>query len=868
MAVLVPNHHVIVPRTQDISFVMTNKITKLGAERMANVFETHVTNVTQIFVPFQLVSVHWVEVYINDLRVINHRYPTEHTTGIPHETYNITSNSVIFSSSISGRVTVIQDTLIKPLPEYTTDPGLAGMVIDLDNFQSFDVYQQRFTPARWASGQIPSVGRYGLVNTRLRNRVADSHYSEPIVVQRPHWGYVRITADRRRFLYVPNLNFQGHDCFQYTMITQHGQIGPIKTIYIQVAGNDANISHRLSANVASIFESRSVEFTLETTGIPPGTLIPYLVISDRKPGYYNFVDNPQPGGSYLTDANSHGVFIIGPPTSNANVVITGMSSVKVTTELDEFWTPSIDTIEVVLICDYNVNANVIINGITLSIQPNVATFVKGDCIHFTANINAPFPITVNLDYETGYVYRNTITNTTSEFTTIGTGTYVFDNSMSAISSTYCFPFECPSDQPWPGPERYPFRREIVNRLVTDFNTNGASIDTSIANLILTMGNTSSLLSNVDYIEGDIIQFTLSPGQYGASIASGTRVPYTISNISQNLTPAAFISSKFPLSGNFIFGGGNTAIVNYNTKYLLDIEDTKSFTINILDNCIEYTVNIIDCCPNITTSFASSTVSEGQTAIVYYTVDQINLPLYYSVNGGIYLDPEDDVEISADFVGNTSGQITTSSGALPFIINTDSIVETWEEYFSVRFYTRSPKGTIRVCHISDRITILAQSGPSPTPTPTPAPTDGCSIVPTISLSGTNIVATNPCAQDNTILSLLVSYSRAISTGTIEQSTVYVGTCLPPFKNRLYYRGDRFSTNAPGFQAYQSSPGGIILWGPEILNGSTLRYKVGAASTLPKGSYTLKMAFGGLANTPGQCQHNRAFQESNTVTFTVS
>ena len=89
---LVPNHHVIVPRTEDMAFRMPNKITKLGAQRNALEHEVFLNNASVVNLPFNPRSVYWAEVYINGIRVVNLQYPTTHTRGIPHEQFKLLIN--------------------------------------------------------------------------------------------------------------------------------------------------------------------------------------------------------------------------------------------------------------------------------------------------------------------------------------------------------------------------------------------------------------------------------------------------------------------------------------------------------------------------------------------------------------------------------------------------------------------------------------------------------------------------------------------------------------------------------------------------------------------------------------------------------
>jgi len=185
---------------------------------------------------------------VNGTRLLNPKYATHDTNGIPGETFFIThDNKIKFSRPLTGVVTVICDTVM--------EPAANAVVVNIKNIQSLDTYVHRFNPARWASGTgnivvkndsgplaTPNVvsatntNALGLYNTQLRLNVGDSHYSEAMVLSQPHHGYARITDNRRNIAYVPFPDYSGPDSFTYTLLTQTGQAGPPKSMYINVVG--------------------------------------------------------------------------------------------------------------------------------------------------------------------------------------------------------------------------------------------------------------------------------------------------------------------------------------------------------------------------------------------------------------------------------------------------------------------------------------------------------------------------------------------------------------------------------------------------------------------------------------------------------
>ena len=201
---------------------------------------------------------------VNGTRLLNPQYarPTVKGTpsnlAAPKETFHITKDYMIkFSRPLTGVVTVVCDT--------ATEPSKLGMPINVQNVHSMRYYTQRFNPGRWAQGaNIAATGNaapvmsndtgplatrdykntaktneLNLYNSQIRLRVGDSHYAEPMVIAQPQNGYVRISTDRKKMVYTPFPDFYGNDAFTYTMLTQHGQAGPTKSVYVQVGMNPA-----------------------------------------------------------------------------------------------------------------------------------------------------------------------------------------------------------------------------------------------------------------------------------------------------------------------------------------------------------------------------------------------------------------------------------------------------------------------------------------------------------------------------------------------------------------------------------------------------------------------------------------------------
>jgi len=177
---VVPNHHIIVPKTKDLSYKMLNTITNAGMIRLAQEQNTYMNNQNVLELSFTPISREWVEVYLDGYRVINPKYANKQAPGLPYEEYNISGNTVIFSNAVTGNVRVICDEVLKPESEYTSDLTKKGLVIPVINVQSYDIYDKRFTPDRKATGNVRNrfgsnvVSTLGLYNSHLTYRVGDS----------------------------------------------------------------------------------------------------------------------------------------------------------------------------------------------------------------------------------------------------------------------------------------------------------------------------------------------------------------------------------------------------------------------------------------------------------------------------------------------------------------------------------------------------------------------------------------------------------------------------------------------------------------------------------------------------------------------
>jgi len=240
--IVVPNHHVIVPRTSDESAFLPHEITSDKTKRRARVIRKYMNYEDKIILDFLPASDLWIEIYLEGFRVLNPHYLTKRTAAWPYEVFNVRGNEIFFNHPIKGNVKVICDTLTHSEAETTKIPGIAGLHIDFQNLQSYDVYEHVFVPTRYSNNY------YNLPVTQLKVRVGDALYAEPLVLCEPCYGYVRVSKNRKELVYVPRKNFKGYDVFTYTLMTQHGQIGQPAGFTVKVVEDEQAYWYNYSGN--------------------------------------------------------------------------------------------------------------------------------------------------------------------------------------------------------------------------------------------------------------------------------------------------------------------------------------------------------------------------------------------------------------------------------------------------------------------------------------------------------------------------------------------------------------------------------------------------------------------------------------------
>ena len=289
----VKNYKVVVPTIPDLKFTRTKRITVLG-DRQELRYSVTASLLTEIVLPWKPTAPEWVEVYINGIRLINPRVTAlsqfEYSTGgTLYEKFNVSRSTIKFNSPQSGVILVICDTLASHWAGSTiVDPKNHQALIETSivsnvvilNTAIIGGYQRGRTvhisyevgpkfelnsyailrgnlPAATFNGNVQVVtSTAGSIEFTTNNaNISTMHltghidgfaseytwykntstalYAEPVIITQPVHGYARLTADRQSIAYVPNLNYVGNDTFSWTLITQHGQVGTPKCVYIR-----------------------------------------------------------------------------------------------------------------------------------------------------------------------------------------------------------------------------------------------------------------------------------------------------------------------------------------------------------------------------------------------------------------------------------------------------------------------------------------------------------------------------------------------------------------------------------------------------------------------------------------------------------
>lgn len=283
----IPNYNVIVPTTPYVRLSTKRRITDDG-NRNPLEFTVAANETTIIELPWNPTSPHWVEIYLDGIRLINPK-TASNRIGQQYEVFNVVGRVIRFFTPITGTLRIVCDTagahwfgsLIidgqNVQAFYQTDrlfdlitrewpitSGLAQGTSYSINYKPGPTFQngsyiviQECVPTRfngrflvnrstedtvYFNGPVTArstISRKGTIsgfgNLTINTTVGIGLYCEPIVITQPYHGYARLTTDRRSIAYVPDKNYIGNDTFSWALINQHGQIGEPKCCNINVS---------------------------------------------------------------------------------------------------------------------------------------------------------------------------------------------------------------------------------------------------------------------------------------------------------------------------------------------------------------------------------------------------------------------------------------------------------------------------------------------------------------------------------------------------------------------------------------------------------------------------------------------------------
>lgn len=96
----------------------------------------------------------------------------------------------------------------------------------------------RFVSQTSSTARIATKGTVmGFGNGTINTVAGIGLYCEPLIISQPYHGHVRLTTDRKKIAYTPDLGYVGKDTFAVSLINQNGQIAEPKCILIEMTAN-------------------------------------------------------------------------------------------------------------------------------------------------------------------------------------------------------------------------------------------------------------------------------------------------------------------------------------------------------------------------------------------------------------------------------------------------------------------------------------------------------------------------------------------------------------------------------------------------------------------------------------------------------
>lgn len=157
--------------------------------------------ISQIALDPQPYNINWVEVWIDDFRLVN--ITTDF--GETHSAYEVTIDNIL--------------KLKTPLTEK------CFVKIVMDGLFGYDLPDNTITVSNRQGAKTKNT---------VEGRALVSYFCEPIILTQPVVGFVRLTDDRKSLVYVPPADFDGYDAFSYTVYTDRGQLAEPKCVYVTI----------------------------------------------------------------------------------------------------------------------------------------------------------------------------------------------------------------------------------------------------------------------------------------------------------------------------------------------------------------------------------------------------------------------------------------------------------------------------------------------------------------------------------------------------------------------------------------------------------------------------------------------------------
>lgn len=365
--------------------------------------------------------------------------------------------------------------------------------------------------------------------------------------------------------------------------------GPVVAVSNQVTINDTSVNnptYSFQANVASVSEGQSVKFTLITTDIPSGTVIPYEIV-----------------GNGITSADINGAPLSGNFTVNANGTATMDLTLTTTADLT---TEGNETLTIRLTTAPN-NPSVSITIVDSSVAPPVVpTYALSNNVSNAANEGTSVTFNLNVtNVNVGTSVPYTITGISSA--DIGnvslTGNFVVTNNTPSATAT----FAISADQLTEGSET--MTMTLDGRSVSSYVVIS---DTSITPVLPPTYSLSANPTSVN--EGSTVTFTLTT----TNVTNGTTLPFTVSGIQQtDITGLTWDSGTSKFTGTFTVTN-NTASVTVSVVSDALTEGGETMTMTLTNNQATTSVSINDTSgtPVVT---GSGTITAANTRAVSVTL---------------------------------------------------------------------------------------------------------------------------------------------------------------------------------------------------------------------------------------------------------